>query len=316
MLKRLFGLFSTALFFMFAGQVFAAVPTLSVRLEQPKSPTGNNTFPITFVALSTDSDQVTVKCFKKGPSDGVFSQFGSTISLAVGGDTGKCEVNSSVVNQKGTYQFYANGNNGTENISSSIVSVDYDNEGPGTPTNYSKDKILSCQYKIKFRTSDDGGKTTKVELYRSDNTSFTADSGTRVDTRSMGSNTDAEFVNGIPDCNKTYYYVLRAFDNAGNGSGIIGDSNVTVVTGEATSSINTESGAVILNGDQSQVGDEEVQDDQEGVLGETVDDDNNNKNGFLEGLFESDNAIISFLIILAVLASAIYFYRQHKANDH
>ena len=72
-------------------------------------------------------------------------------------------------------------------------------------------------------------------LYRSDSLSFTADGGSQVESRSVGSDTWVEMINSVPDCNKNYYFVVRAFDSTGNGSGIIGDE-VTVTTSSTTTS--------------------------------------------------------------------------------
>ena len=232
MIKHLFATISgLAAVLLFAGVSFAST---SVRLEQPKSPTNQNNFNLVFVALNTDNSPITVKCFKEAPGEASFSQFGSDITLSDGGNTDNCPVDSSVVSTNGTYAFYVTAN-GTP---SSTVTVDYNTSGPGTPSNYSKDHPTSCQYKISFRTADDGGKTSKVELYRSVNTSFNADSGTRVQSMGIGSNTDSSFTDNVPDCNQTYYYAIRAFDSAGNGSGLVGDSETqtTVINPTGTPS--------------------------------------------------------------------------------
>lgn len=222
---------------LFAGVSFAAT---SVRLEQPKSPTNKDTFDLTFVALDTDNNPITVKCYKKGPSDGGFSQFGSDIVLSNGGNTDTCPINSSVINQQGTYNFYVTANSAT----SSTVSVDFNTSTPGTPSNYNKAQLSSCEYKISFRTADDSGKTVKVELYRSTNTSFNADSGSKVQDMGISSNTDGSFIDYVPSCGTTYYYAIRAFDSAGNGSGVVGDSqtNVTTINPTGTVSGNSSNG--------------------------------------------------------------------------
>lgn len=102
--------------------------------------------------------------------------------------------------------------------------------GPTTPGSYSKTKVSSCQYKISFKTASDNGKTSRVEIYRSDATSFNLDGSSRVANINIGSNQDGSFEESVPDCNKTWYYVLRAFDSLGNASGIVGDSVTTVST--------------------------------------------------------------------------------------
>lgn len=225
------------LFFLKPGAVHAS--GLSIRLEQPKSPTFQNTFNITFVALdnSGSGNPISVQCFKKSPTDGSFAPFGSAISVSAGGNTGNCVVDGSVVSNNGAYQFYATATTISDAANSSdegLISVDYNTSGPGTPTNYTKTQIGTCAFRINFHTASDGGKTVKVELYRSSSTSFTADAGTRVNTLNIGSNQDGQMTDSAPDCSKTWYYVIRAFDSAGNGSGIIGDTGTTTVSTTTT----------------------------------------------------------------------------------
>lgn len=203
-----------------AKPINAASPNLSINIEQPKTPTNLSNLKLTIVALDRLGREVTVKCFQKAPSSSDFNQFAGDKNLGAGGNTTQCEAS---LNNQGTYQFYATAFAGADSQTSSTVSVEYKTGGPETPTDYSKEKIGSCQYKIKFKSANDGGKTVKVEIYRSENTSFSTDNGTRVGSVNIGSNTEAIFLNDIPDCNKTYYYAIRAFDSVGNGSGTNGD---------------------------------------------------------------------------------------------
>src|SRR3989344_9007799 len=74
---------------------------VSVKIEEPKTPTNDNDFNITFVALDIQNRPVTVKCFKKTPSDGAFAQFGFDIVLSAGGNTSNCHVSSSLMGANG-----------------------------------------------------------------------------------------------------------------------------------------------------------------------------------------------------------------------
>ncbi len=211
--------------------VYAA--TMTVKIEAPKSPTTLTDLKINFVVLDYASDgSITAKCYfnKDG---GAVAQFGGDIAIPAGGGSSNCTTTSSQVSGNGTYKFYvtATNNAGTEN--SPEVTVNYSDSRPGTPTNYGKSRANVCDYKINFRTADDGGKTVKVEVYRSSNTSFTADAGTRVDTIAIGSNSDGSSVTTPPNCTTNYFFAVRAFDSAGNGSGLVGDS-VTVTTTTTT----------------------------------------------------------------------------------
>jgi len=282
MRKLVVTIISIILLSLFATPAFAGVlptptPTqsttaLSIRLEQPKSPTNQTDFDITFVTLDVTGRDVTVNCYKKSPTDADFVLFGSAQTFADGGNTGVCTVTSSILNTKGNYTFkvIATADSDTKE---DTATVSYNNEGPGEPTGYLKERINTCDYKIKFHSADDGGKTVKIEVYRSENKTFTADSGSRVDTIILGSNTDGQSITTPPTCSKEYYFAIRAFDSAGNGSNIVGDSEiiVTTTTTTTTSTTGTTPGAILLENPStgSVLGNETTSATEEGkVLGE------------------------------------------------
>ncbi|HPR99309.1 MAG TPA: choice-of-anchor K domain-containing protein [Candidatus Woesebacteria bacterium] len=237
---KLIAIIFLAIFSFFAPSA-QALDSLSVRLEQPKSPTNLNDLKLTFVALDINNNAITVKCYKKGPSDSSYTQFGSDIPLTAPGNTSQCQTNSSILSSEGTYNFYVTANDEQSNI----VSLDYKTSGPGTPSNYRKEWLNGgCDYKINFKTADDGGKTVKVELYRADITDFILDNGSRVASVNIGSNQESSITNTVPDCSKSYYYVLRAFDDAGNGSGTIGDSVTITTTSTTIGTTTTTTGAI------------------------------------------------------------------------
>lgn len=312
--KILLGVFAV---FLFAGSTFAA--STSIRLQNPASQTNQDNFTITFVALDTNPSQpVSVQCYKKGPSDGSFSAFGSVINLSNGGNTDKCVVNSGIINQgNGTYQFYAAVITGSTTPTSSTVSVDYNNSTPGTPVNYNKEKTDSCTYKISFRTANDSGKTVKVVLYRSSETSFSVDAAHQVNSVNISSETDGSMTDNVnPNCDKTYYYVLRAFDAYGNGSGIVGDSNVTTINPTTTpgqGAIPVSGGGSVLGADEEGSKDSKTEETKE-VLGEeespsVVSEQNpiSNLTNWILG-----HKKVSLLILVLLGAIGYYLYRRYK----
>lgn len=207
-----------------------AVKQVTVRLSQPKSPTNQTNFNLTFTALDLSGRAVMVRCLKQGPSDAGFTQFGSDQNFANGGNSGTCTVNG-IFGAAGTYNFKAEARAGDgtgDNFDDETISVIYDNSGPGDVKDYNKTKS-ACEYSIHFKTADDGGATVKVEVYRSDVVPFNADSGSRIQSIAIGSNTEKNTTDTPPDCSKSYYYAIRAFDSAGNGSALVGD-NVSTIT--------------------------------------------------------------------------------------
>ncbi len=321
MFKLISKLFLSLIFsLLIAGQVFAGTNVTSVRFEQPKTPTNQNNFNLIFVTLDTDATKtVDVVCKKKGPSEGGFTQFASTTTTS-GGNTGNCQVNSSIVNTEGTYTFRVEATGSS--FASDEVSVEYKTTGPGTPTFYSKEKILSCTYRIKFKTADDSGKTVQVRLYRSDATAFDASSANQVDSILIGSNSEGQFENTVPDCNKEYFYGVRAFDSAGNGSGVIGDTvSITTTTTTTTAGIaptGTTGGAIPVGEGQGQVlGEEtktgEVKGEATPSAGPTGGEEQKEAEKPAEkgGIFSIKN-VLSGAIILAIVSFLYFWYRRSR----
>lgn len=215
-----------------------AAGELSIRLGQPKTPTNQNNLKLTFVALEIGgTNNISVSCYKKSPSDSAYVKF-QDLSLIPGGNTDYCNVDSSILSSAGTYSFKIIANSVKE---SNIVSVDYNSSGPSTPGSYSKEKINSCEYRIKFKTADDG-RTTKVELFRSDSYSISVNSNNVLASQNIGPNQEGSFVVGAPDCNKQYYFAIRAVDNADNTSGTTGDDFTKTIT-ETNTTITSSGGS-------------------------------------------------------------------------
>lgn len=310
------------LFFAFAGTSFAAT---SVRLQQPANQTNQDNFTITFVALDTEPTQaVTVQCQKKGPGDADFVNFGSLITLSNGGNTNFCQANSGIVNQNDfTYQFRVTANGSAGNVQSNIVSVKFNNQTPGTPVNYNKTKPDNCTYKISFRSANDSGKTVKVVLYRSSETSFSVDSAHQVNTLNIGSDTDGFMTDNVsPNCSTEYFYVIRAFDVYGNGSGVVGDSSVTTTTVIPASNAAgaTIQGAIPVGGAGGQVLGEGTKAAEKEVLGTesakptaTPKKEEVGQNPVATATnWVLGHKKISFLTLLVLGAIAYYLYRRYK----
>jgi hypothetical protein len=307
--------------FLFTGSSFAATST-SVRLQQPASQTNKDDFTITFVALDTKPTQtVTVQCQKMGPGDIDWVNFGPLMSFDNGGDTSICQANSSMVNQNDfTYQFRVIANGSSLDVQSNVVDVKFNNQAPGTPVNYSKTKPDNCTYKISLRSANDSGKTVKVVLYRSTETSFSLDAGHQVNTLSIGSDTDGFMTDNVsPNCSTEYFYVIRAFDVYGNGSGVVGDSSVTTTTVNPTTT--QTQGAIPVGG----TGGGSVLGSQTGEKEEVLGTESAEKKASEEDKLKAgQNPVtnltnwvlthkkISLLVLLILGAVTYYLYRRYK----
>jgi hypothetical protein len=315
---------------MIVGKTYAITNT-SIRLSQPKTPI-NQTFTLSFVALDLLDREITVRCYKKGPSDGGYSQFGGDIALIAGGNSGECPITDSLLASNGTYSFYATATaTGDSEVTSPTVSVDFNEDAPSTPTSYSKSKVGSCEYKITFHTANDSDtrKTAKVEIYRSENTSFAVDGSNKVGEVSIGPNEDGSFTNTVPDCGKTYYYVIRAFNLFGNGSGVIGDSEVTVTTISSTTTTTTTSttqtgGAVPVEnanvapgtGEEQVLGEQTGTSSEEGqILGEKEEAQKGSVLGKLQDAVKKNKYLWIYVLIAAVAALGLGYAVYKKTQD-
>lgn len=216
-----------------------------VRVEQPRSP-ANEGFDLGFVALDIMGRQLTARCYVSSPKNSwTFTQFGSDITLKAGGNSGICKVNTGdLAEGDNVYEVRITvlGEPSTPYVKQSEgITVKYipNSSRPGVPTNYNRQDVSNCEKKISFLSANDGGKTVRVEVYRGDSTEFTLNDGSKVGTFNIGSNTPGAHVEIVPDCNKKYYYALRAFDAAGNYSDVVGDRVYETVT-TTTSSGTTE----------------------------------------------------------------------------
>ncbi|NMB70129.1 hypothetical protein GYA27_02920 [candidate division WWE3 bacterium] len=305
-----------------ASYVFAQ--SLLIRLEEPQNPNHNIPLHINFVVLDLENRPVTVKCFKQGPSDGGYTQFGTDQITIPGGNTGYCEASSSILNTTGTYKFYATAQAGVENSTSEVVTVENDAVGPGKPHDFDVD-YKSCTDEISFKTDDDGGETTNVKVYRSKDKSFTINGSSLVKTITVGSDTEVSKDIDRPDCSDKYYYAIMAFDNAGNHSDAVGQKitkteTVTVkVTETKTSVFEKLLGAIETGGGNIQPPVSETAEGGEvaGTTEETV----GTEQGVVEGASTTASASIldgispsGWILITAVLAAGFIIWVINRKN--
>ncbi|KKR05735.1 MAG: Peptidase S8 and S53, subtilisin, kexin, sedolisin [candidate division WS6 bacterium GW2011_GWF2_39_15] len=246
-----------------------AESTNYIRLESPKSPTGKADTKIGFVALDIDNNALTVTCYVKKPG-GTYTAF-DTIGLVSGGNNGNCQLNASILNQEGIYEFYATANGAV----SEVVAMEFDAKGPLPIVDYKRTRN-NCSYTLDFSTGSDSGQTVLVQIFRSDKTSFTANQSTLVKEIFIGSGKPVTYIDTVPDCNKDFFYAVRAVDDAGNTSDFVTDRLV-----EVTSLPPVDNGD---GGDtEGEVAGEETDgnngEENEGGNGEVKGEDNDNEGG-------------------------------------
>ena len=305
----------------------AFAQSLLIRIEEPETPSNLSSLKINFVTMDIENRQVLVKCFKQGPLDAGFSQFGSDITTIAGGDTGFCLADSSVLTTAGEYKFYATAEAGIDTSTSQTVTVYSDYTGPGKPKDFKVEYKDSCEDKVSFKTADDGGETTKVNIYRSTSKNFEANAGTLAHTVVVGSNTSASATISRP-CGDKYYYGAMALDDTGNHSDIVVQTisktetvTITVseteetVFGDIIQAIATEGGNLpqvteeIESGEvagASEDGTEGDESDEDGVEGEVE----GAQNSLILGISKQGWVIILFALLLV----GILLLRKKKQN--
>ncbi len=305
----------------------ADAASLSVKIETPEAVTDTADIKIGFVTLDVLGRSLSVECYK----DSDVAPFATyNLASAFGGNSGDCQVDGTVMPTDGTYEFYVKAiasGEGSETVESNHVTVTLASETPGTPTNYERDDA-SCQNVITFTTADDGGKTVKVELYRSFSTTFVADAGTFVAELAIGSNQAGNFSVPAPGCSNDAYYAIRAVAGNGNGSGFVGDKDTDVDTHTVTKNKTTTvtlpgesvSGAIPVT--NATVGTPEGQ--VEGVTDEEGDSNTETtpEPSVLGDMTEAGVDAVtnhpwrSFFWLVTVLVVAYFVYQWYRSKDH
>jgi hypothetical protein len=235
---------------LFCAKTYAA--GVMVRIEEPATPV-TDSFDLVFVALDTEGRSIVVQCEKKlhTEDDSAFSQFGSDITLSSGGNTSSCQVTEAILGGSGEYDFRVSAQaEGGAKVYSDKVTVEFNGESPSKPQYIEKDKKDSFTYKITFKTANDG-QTSYAEVYRSDELKFKINDSTKINTITVGPNEKYSFDDTRPECSRTYYYAVRAFNSAGIPSSVRAEKVLEVSETEGEVTVETEEetqGAIAVGG--------------------------------------------------------------------
>jgi len=147
----------------------------------------------------------------------------------------KVKLDSSKIDSQTKYYFKATACDNNDNCQSDQTSTTVDWTAPPKPENYSKEKIGSQSYKVKWHNPDSDD-LDKVYIYRSDKKDFAADDSTEVARIDVSKNSDNSWTDSVvPQADKDYYYALRSVDKAGNASDLVGDTYNTYLVSETVS---------------------------------------------------------------------------------
>lgn len=286
-------------------QAKALSNNVEVKIEQPASPINQDNFKIGYVAIDLLERPLQVQCYES-----TYGAFGSIQTT----NSGDCLIDPTIVSNDGSYEFYISVTAGAETVISSKVTVTVDSVKPGAVTNYKKTSN-NCNNTLTFTTANDLGQTTKVQIFRSNKTEYTAGSSTLIKELIAGSNQNISYTDTVPVCDETYYYAVRALDAAGNSSLFTTDKVIiTTIEPSTPSNQNTNNDETTKTStDTNSTSDTNTDNNQE----QTSTDTSEEVKG--ESTEISNNGIWSWLkyvlggIGVLIIASGVYvFYARKK----
>ena len=278
--------------------VLAADSDIQVKIMKPETPTNKKSFNVGFVVLDLNNNPVTVECFK----DAEVVPF-ETHTPA---NAGNCAV---TIAASGTYTFYVKATSDSGTKKTAPVTVEVNLDKPSPVIDYSKAGNV-----LKFKTANDG-KTVKVEIHRSEKSSYTANASTKIHEMVVAPNTEYSWTDASAESGKTYYYALRSLDAFGNVSTIVSDPVVTVVP-PTTPTVNT-SNKVSTSSETTEGG--EVAGEKDVV--EEADNDSQieqKENGKIdsENIKESGKKVLNkwyiWVPVILIIGGVIYYVRKKE----
>jgi len=235
-------IFAFCLFsFAFTGKVLAG--DLSIILNEPPSMENTTDFQLFYTAIETDQLPVKVNLYIQKDGD----SWRQTIDKDKTDYAGKFQLRGEdFYYGEGKYNFYAHVDS-SSGLDSNTVSLTLDTTAPGKVSDYHKERISDTNYRLYFKCPTDTD-FEKVYIYRSKDTSFTADAGTRVSEIGCAPG-ESKTTDIGGDVNVDYYFALRALDHAGNASEVVTDAPGTVIAGQvagASTGTGTKGKVVLL----------------------------------------------------------------------
>lgn len=230
--------------------VLAADSDIQVKIMKPETPTNKKSFNVGFVVLDLSNNPVTVECFKDAEVE--------PFETHTPANAGNCAV---TIAASGTYTFYVKATSASGTKKTAPVTVEVNLDKPSPVIDYSKAGNV-----LKFKTANDG-KTVKVEIHRSEKSSYTANASTKIHEMVVAPNTEYTWTDATAEPGKTYYYALRSLDAFGNVSTMVSDP-VVKVSEEVTATTPRTSGTAVA-GTETKTEGEVKGDTDEGTIMDT-----------------------------------------------
>lgn len=309
MKKLLFSLISIITFaFLAANPVWALDEKLKITLTDLPDYKNTSEFRVYYTYFDTKGLTATVNLFIEKDGDG----FRQTVDRDKTAVSGYFEVKGAdIYDGQGKYNFYASAVTTGLTEKSGTISTTIDQNAPGNVTDYRKERLSATDYKLYWKCPSDDD-VEKTYIYRSSETSFTADAGTRVQSVPC-SKDESKTTVVVGDADKDYYFALRAIDRAGNASGVVTDAPGMVTAG-LVAGVQTEGGSVAGgSGEVSLLPKEEETMAGEGELGGGV----STEEGKVQGESTKKSSNLPFLaggIGFLLIAVAAFFYLKRNKS--
>jgi len=279
---------SLAFMLFLAQPAYATVPQVTIA-QLPGYVTVDH-FKLSCTAL----EGTTAQFFYRKDDWASFTSFGPAIDLTVAPFC-LVEVTSSQIDSQTKYFFRVEINGGASSETSTI----YDVSGPDSVRDYSKDKVGPTTYRIHW-TNPGNSDFYQVFIYRGEASDFSANDSAKVTGIAGAPNANMSWDDNGVSSDKTYYYIIRALDKAGNSSGLVGDSQTTFVLGTTAPSAGQAGQVQVLPKEKAVGGEVLPQSTQEAE-----------KEGTVEDFGETGSKVGKVLTgaaILAVLAGGIWYF--------
>jgi hypothetical protein len=203
-----------------AHSAYAAGPSVAI-VKLPEYLNTTN-FNLSYSAIAPAGlKNVTLAFHKEGDAWQTLSTFTT--------NSDQLNMQSHIGGEDNTYFFSATACDNSDLCNTDYTQTKLDRIAPPKPDHFYQDQPSSNVNRLHW-TNGDSDDLYQVYIYRSDHLGFTADSGTQVGTVNVSKNTDSQWDNSVPTDGKTYYYLLRSVDRAGNASDVTGDLQVNTTT--------------------------------------------------------------------------------------
>jgi hypothetical protein len=303
MFKKVLKITTLTVALLLAAVVSVKAITDTVAISDLPGYLNTDTFKLSYSALSDSS--VTAQFYVRKDTNPTWIAFGGIQT----GASGQIQATGTQINDgDGLYRFKVQINGGTAGDETTTT---IDRSGPSPVQNYWKEQVAGGFYRLHWKNPGDDD-LSRVFIYRSTETQFTADGLTKVGELGGGPDNEMTWDNVGLDSSKTYYYALRAVDKAGNASGIVSDPETQVTVLEAATQIPAEEEVITLpreeEGGQVLGEEEKVIETEEGVSGEAVDSLEE-----VAGVVTTGRRrIIWFVATVFVFGLVYYFFRRRK----